>query len=54
MHMIFGIESMHITHVISKGQLVVENGKLTMINEEDTMLFIRQMTKKLIQKLSKQ
>ncbi len=53
MHMIFGIESKHITHVISQGKVVVENGKLTGINEEDTMMFIRQMTKQLIKKLEK-
>lgn len=53
MHMIFGMESKHISHVISQGQVVVENGKLTQINEDDAMMFIRQMTKKLIKNLEK-
>ena len=53
MHMIFGMESKHISHVISMGQVVVENGKLTMINEEDTMYFIREMTRKLIKLFKK-
>lgn len=53
MHMIFGMESKHITHVISQGKLVVENGRLTQINEDDIMPFIRQMTRKLIKQLEK-
>jgi cytosine/adenosine deaminase-related metal-dependent hydrolase len=53
MHMIFGMESKHISHVISNGQLVVEKGKLTLVNEDDIMPFIKQMTKKLITQLEK-
>ena len=53
MHMIFGMESKHISHVISNGHLVVENGRLTMVNEDDIIPFIRQMTRKLIKQLEK-
>ena len=53
MHMIFGIESKHISHVISQGKIVVENGRLTMINEEDSLYFIREMTRKLIKLFGK-
>lgn len=50
MLMIFGMESKHISHVISQGKIVVENGKLTTINEE---YFIREMTRKLNKLLEK-
>lgn len=53
MHMIFGMESKHINLVVSQGKIVVENGKLTTINEEDAMMFIRQMTRKLLRNLEK-
>jgi len=53
MHMIFGMESKHITHVISQGRVVMENGRLTLVNEDDLMPFIRQMTRKLIKQLEK-
>jgi len=53
MHMIFGMESKHITHVISQGRVVMENGRLTQVNEDDLMPFIRQMTRKLIKQLEK-
>ncbi|MBN2729920.1 MAG: amidohydrolase family protein [Bacteroidales bacterium] len=53
MHMIFGMESKHLSHVISQGEIVVEGGKLTKINEEDSMYFIREMTRKLIKLFGK-
>lgn len=33
-HFVFGIESKHVKHVISQGKLVVENGKITTVDEE--------------------
>ncbi len=33
-HFVFGIESKHIQHVISQGKLVVENRKITTVDEE--------------------
>lgn len=53
LHMIFGMESKHISHVISQGKIVLENGKLTLINEEDSLYFIREMTRKLIKLFGK-
>ena len=32
-HFLFGIESRHVSHVISKGKLIVENGNLLTVNE---------------------
>lgn len=33
-HFVFGLESRHVKHVISQGKLVVENGKITTVDEE--------------------
>lgn len=51
-HFIYGLESKHIQHVISDGQLIVKDHKLTRMNEEDILNFSREMGKKLWGKLS--
>lgn len=33
-HFVFGLESKHVKHVISKGKLVVENGKILTVDED--------------------
>jgi cytosine/adenosine deaminase-related metal-dependent hydrolase len=46
-HFIYGIESNHIESVISDGKLIVENRKLTTIDEEEILSFSQEMAKKL-------
>jgi len=50
-HFIFGIESSHVESVISSGELIVENRKLTRADEADILLFAREMGNKLWRKL---
>lgn len=50
--LITSIESRHITHVIANGKLVVENGKITTVNEPELMYQIKEMGKKLIKQLN--
>ena len=52
-HFIFGIESSHIESVISKGKLIVENKKLTNLDEEEILKFSIEMSKKLWSNLYK-
>jgi len=52
-HFIFGVESKHIESVISKGKLIVENKKLTKLNEEEILNISKEMSKKLWSKLYK-
>ena len=51
-HFIYGIESRHVESVISSGELIVENKKITLASEEDILLFAREMGKKLWRKLN--
>ncbi|OQX78026.1 MAG: hypothetical protein B6D64_07390 [Bacteroidetes bacterium 4484_276] len=46
-HFIYGINSNHVQHVISKGEVVVRDHKLTGMNEDDILLYAREMAKKL-------
>lgn len=50
-HFIFGIESHHVEHVISNGELVVKNRRLVNMKEEDILMFAREMANKLWSKL---
>jgi cytosine/adenosine deaminase-related metal-dependent hydrolase len=36
-HFVFGIESQHVQHVISNGRLIVENGKILTVDEEEIL-----------------
>lgn len=50
-HFIFGLESKHISHVISSGNLIVKNGETTKVNEEEILEFAQEQAKKLWVKL---
>ena len=50
-HFIYGFTSKNIQHVISKGKLIVENYKLTNINEDDVLYFTKEQANKLWEKL---
>jgi len=46
-HFIFGIESKHIQHVISSGKLIVKDGQIQTVNEEETLRFTKEAGRKL-------
>ena len=46
-HFIYGIESKHIQHVVSDGKLIVENRKLTTVNEKDIKAKSQELSKQL-------
>ncbi len=50
-HFLFGLESAHITDVISNGKLIVKNKSLQTLPEEETLSFAREMGKRLWEKL---
>jgi len=52
-HLIFGIESHHVSHVISAGKLIVENKQLLTVNENEIMQFARACAKKLWERVDK-
>lgn len=52
-HFIYGIESKYITHVVSHGKLIVENRRLTTIDEDSTYEFSRKQSKKLWEAMQK-
>ena len=50
-HFVFGLEAKHVKSVISGGKLVVKDRKLQTMDEEEILLFAREMGKKLWAKL---
>lgn len=50
-HFFYGFENSFIKHVISQGEFIVKNQKLTKINEEEILTFSRQQAIKLWEKL---
>ncbi|PLX70467.1 MAG: amidohydrolase [Denitrovibrio sp.] len=50
-HFIFGLESRHVDSVISNGELIVHNKKLTRVNEDEILAFSKEMSKKLWAKM---
>jgi len=52
-HFMYGLEAKHIQHVISDGQFIVKDRKLTRIDEEEILKFSRAMGTKLWDKLKR-
>ncbi len=50
-HFLFGIESRHITHVISNGKLILKNGEITTVNEAEILEESRLQAKRLWDKM---
>lgn len=50
-HFLFGIESQQVQHVISQGKIIVENGRLTTVNEEQILAAARVQADRLWQKM---
>ncbi|MFO7863489.1 MAG: amidohydrolase family protein [Salinivirgaceae bacterium] len=52
-HFVFGINSNHVEHVISDGRLIVENRKITTVNEDEVLQFTRQQSLRLWKEMQK-
>lgn len=52
-HFIFGLNSSNIQHVISNGKLIVENRKMTTVNEDEIFAFAQEEAKKLWARMKK-
>ncbi len=50
-HFLYGIDSTHVQHVIANGKLIVEDRKVTTVNEEDIKEIARGLSKKLWDKM---
>jgi len=50
-HFLFGFEAKHVQHVISQGNLIVKDRKVTMVNEEEILDFARSQGNKLWEKM---
>ncbi len=51
-HFLFGIESRHVSHVISNGKLIVENGNILTVNEAEILTESRKQAVRLWKKMS--
>ncbi len=52
-HFIYGLNSNHVQHVISKGKLIVKDRELQTIDEEEVLSFAIEQSKRLWKKMSK-
>ncbi|MCK9219860.1 MAG: amidohydrolase family protein [Bacteroidales bacterium] len=50
-HFLFGLESKHVSHVISQGKLIVEKGNLLTVNEQDILRESRIQAKRLWERM---
>jgi cytosine/adenosine deaminase-related metal-dependent hydrolase len=50
-HFVYGIDGRHIETVIAQGRIIVEDGKVTRVDEPEVLKFARDMGRKLWQKL---
>ena len=52
-HFIFGIESRHVERVICRGKVIVEEGRVTTVDESEVLGFAREMGRKLWRKMER-
>ncbi len=52
-HFVFGLESRHITDVISDGKLIVKNGKMQTVDEAEIFAFTKEQGKRLWEAMSR-
>jgi hypothetical protein len=50
-HFLYGIDSTHVQHVIANGKLIVEDRKVTTVNEQEIKEVARGLSKKLWEKM---
>ena len=50
-HFVYGLDARHVETVICSGKVIVENGKVTHVEEDDVLTFAREMGKKLWDKM---
>ncbi len=53
-HLIFGIEPSDIQHLVSKGKLIIEDRKLTTVDEEEVLKFTQKVSKDLWKRFKNQ
>ena len=46
-HFVYGLDARHIETVIARGRVIVENGKVTQVDESEVLKFAREMGRKL-------
>ena len=46
-HFVYGIDARHVETVICSGKVIIENGKVTHVDEDEVLTFAREMGKKL-------
>lgn len=52
-HFLFGINSNHVSHVISNGKLIVKNRKIITVNEQEILKTSKELAKQLWKKMQK-
>jgi cytosine/adenosine deaminase-related metal-dependent hydrolase len=52
-HFVYGIDSRHVTTVICQGKVIVEEGKMTTVDEAEVLAFAREMGKRLWDKMQR-
>jgi cytosine/adenosine deaminase-related metal-dependent hydrolase len=52
-HFVYGIDSRHVETVISQGKVIVEDGRMTTVDEGEVLKFAREMGKKLWAKMAR-
>jgi cytosine/adenosine deaminase-related metal-dependent hydrolase len=50
-HFVYGIDARHVDTVICSGKVIVENDKVTRVDEDEVLIFAREMGKKLWDKM---
>ena len=52
-HFVYGIDSRHVETVIAQGRVIVENGRMTTVDEGEVLAFAREMGKKLWKRMQR-
>ena len=50
-HFVYGIDARHVESVIAQGRLIVEDGRVTTVDEAEVLAFAREMGRRLWEKL---
>jgi hypothetical protein len=52
-HFVFGIDSRHVATVVSQGRVIVEEGRVTTVDQGEALKFAREMGRKLWDKMQR-
>ncbi len=50
-HFVYGLDARHVRHVVAQGRLIVEDGRITTVDEEEVLAHARRMARKLWDKM---